>query len=137
MQRESVSYIMTQNVHSVKVGDDIRDVIHVIRKHHIRHLPVKDGNKVVGMISSSDLNRLTFSGLFDDQAEADEAILDMLTIPQIMSAKPRSVHPDQSIKDVAEIFVKEHFHSLPVVENGDLLGIVTTTDVIKYLLQQF
>jgi len=137
MQRESVSYIMTLNVHSVDVGDNLREAIHLVKKHNIRHLPVLENGHVVGMISTSDLNRLTFSSLFESQNEADEAVLDMLTIPQVMSGNPTSVNPDASIQKVAEIFAKEHFHSLPVVENGDLLGIVTTTDVIRYLLKQY
>jgi CBS domain-containing protein len=128
---------MTLNVHSVDVGDNLRDAIHLVKKHNIRHLPVLENGHVVGMISTSDLNRLTFSSLFESQNEADEAVLDMLTIPQVMSGNPTSVNPDASIQKVAEIFAKEHFHSLPVVENGDLLGIVTTTDVIRYLLKQY
>jgi CBS domain-containing protein len=75
--------------------------------------------------------------LFDGQDGADEAILDMLTISQIMTSKPKTVSSETIIKDLAEIFVKEEFHALPVVDNGQLKGIVTTTDVIKYLLEQY
>jgi CBS domain-containing protein len=54
-----------------------------------------------------------------------------------MTSKPKVVSISDSVKDVAEIFAKEEFHALPVVEGEELKGIVTTTDVIKYLLDQY
>jgi CBS domain-containing protein len=57
-----------------------------------------------------------------------------------MSHKPRVVKDADTIKSVAEILSKEEFHALPVVQEQDesqLAGIVTTTDVIKYLLEQY
>jgi len=64
----------------------------------------------------------------------------MLTISQVMSHKPRVVKADESIRHVAEILAVEEFHALPVVDPEDelkLIGIVTTTDVIRYLLEQY
>ena len=91
----------------------------------------------MGIISRTDINRLTFGALFEGQEGADEAILDMLTISQVMTSKPKTVSSDSIIRDLAEIFVKEDFHALPVVDNGELKGIVTTTDVVKYFLEQY
>ena len=95
------------------------------------------GKEVVGIISRTDINRLTFGALFHGQDGADEAILDMLTVSQVMTSKPKTVSSDTIIRDLAEIFVKEDFHALPVVDNGELKGIVTTTDVVKYFLEQY
>jgi CBS domain-containing protein len=89
------------------------------------------------MISRTDINRLTFGALFENQEGADEAILEILSITQVMTSKPKVVSISDSVKDVAEIFAKEEFHALPVVEGEELKGIVTTTDVIKYLLDQY
>ena len=128
---------MTKNVATVQVSDDLHDVIDLVKKNHIRHVPVLEGHDVVGIISSTDINRLTFSSLFENQEGADEAILEMLTISQVMTQKPRTVEAALSIKEVAEILASEEYHALPVIENGQLAGIVTTTDVIKYLLEQY
>lgn len=136
-KREPVSHIMTSNLHSVKEEDTLSDVVGVFRKYKIRHLPVTKGGVISGIISSTDINRLTFGGLFENQDGADEAVLEMLRVPQVMTSKIRAVAPDTSIKQVAEIFAKEHFHALPVVDGDQLKGIVTTTDVIKYLLEQY
>lgn len=128
---------MTKNVATVQVSDDLHDVIDLVKKNHIRHVPVLEGHDVVGIISSTDINRLTFSSLFENQEGADEAILEMLSISQVMTQKPRTVEASLSIRDVAEILASEEYHALPVIENGQLVGIVTTTDVIKYLLEQY
>lgn len=136
-KREPVKDIMTSNVFTVQENEKLARVIELFRKHKIRHLPVLSGKKISGMISRTDINRLTFGALFDNQEGADEAILEILSIPQVMTSKPKVVAITDSVKDVAEIFANEEFHALPVVEGEELKGIVTTTDVIKYLLQQY
>jgi predicted transcriptional regulator len=136
-RRESISHIMTKNVATVQVSDDLHDVIDLVKRNHIRHIPVLEGHDVVGIISSTDINRLTFSSLFENQEGADEAILEMLNSSQVMTQKPRTVDAALSIRDVAEILASEEYHALPVVENSQLVGIVTTTDVIKYMLEQY
>ncbi len=136
-KREPVSHIMTKDVITVKENDKLSEVAAIFRKKGIRHLPVKKGGKIIGMISRNDINRLTFGALFDNQEGADEAVLQMLTIPQVMTADLRTVSSDTPVREVAEIFSTAEYHSLPVVDDGELRGIVTTTDVIKYMLDQF
>lgn len=128
---------MTKTVVTANEKDDLKTVVEKLRKNTIRHIPIVKGKEVVGIISRTDINRLTFGALFEGQEGADEAILDMLNISQIMTSKPRTVSSDMVIKDLAEIFAKEDFHALPVVDHDELKGIVTTTDVIKYLLEQY
>jgi CBS domain-containing protein len=137
-RREPISHIMTASVLTVNSTDDLHDVIDLLNKNKIRHVPVVDGDTVIGMISRTDVNRLTFSSLFEGQEGADEAVLSMLSIRQVMTAKPRVVDMDQTIREVAEIFSEEEFHALPVVDaDRKLVGIVTTTDLIKYMLEQY
>jgi len=134
-----VSTIMTKDVLTVQLDDALADVHELVRKHHIRHVPVLHGKQLVGIISRTDLNRLTFSSLFAGEGDTDEAVFEMLNISQVMSHKPRVVKETDSIKQVAEILSKEEFHALPVVAKNDeskLVGIVTTTDVIKYMLEE-
>lgn len=136
-KNEAVSYIMTKDVISVDENNKLAEVVRIFKKKNIRHLPVKNGKKITGMISRNDINRLTFGAIFDNQEQIDDAILDLLTIPQVMAANVHSVSSDTSIKEVAEIFSSAEYHSLPVVDDGELKGIVTTTDVIKYMLEQY
>lgn len=136
-KREPISHIMTKSVITVNQNDDLKKVVEKLKSNSIRHIPVVNGKEVVGIISRTDINRLTFGALFEGQEGADEAILDMLTISQVMTCKPKTVTPDVIIRDLAAIFVKEEFHALPVVDHGELKGIVTTTDVLRYFLEQY
>jgi CBS domain-containing protein len=136
-KREPVKNIMTSHVLTVKEEDQLKDVVALFKKHSFRHLPVLKGQTISGIISSTDINRLTFVTLFENQEGADEAILEMLTVPQVMTSKPEVIDAETSIKEVAEIFASKGFHALPVVEGKELKGIVTTTDIIKYMLDQY
>jgi CBS domain-containing protein len=136
-KRQPIKEIMTKEVFSVQENEKLSTVVEMFRKHKIRHIPVLEGKKITGIISRTDINRLTFGALFENQEGADEAILEILSISQVMTSKPKVVSEDDSIKDVAEIFVNEEFHALPVVDGHELKGIVTTTDVIRYLLDQY
>jgi CBS domain-containing protein len=136
-KREPISNIMTGKVFTVQQNESLNKVVELFRRHKIRHVPVLNGEKIAGIISRTDINRLTFGALFENQEGADEAVLEILNIPQVMTAKPKVVTVNDSIKDVAEIFANEEFHALPVVDGEELKGIVTTTDVIRYMLDQY
>jgi CBS domain-containing protein len=139
-KKEPVSTIMTRTIHVVRIDDKLTDALEKIRKYGIRHIPVVHGKQLVGIISKTDLNRLTFSSMFAGEEDADDAVFDMLTISQVMSHKPRVVKASDTIYEVAKILSKEEFHALPVVDDKDetlLIGIVTTTDVIQYMMEQY
>ncbi len=136
-KRTHVSQIMTTEMITVSINEDLRKVKELMKKNHIRHLPVVSGQELLGIISQTDLMRLSFGNLFDGQEQADEAIFDMLKIEQVMVKHPKTIGAEDTIKEVAEYLTTVEFHALPVVEGKNLVGIVTTTDVIKYLLEQY
>lgn len=136
--KETISTLMTESVVTTTENSNIYDVINLIQKNHIRHVPViNEEQKVVGIISSTDLNRLTFGNLFEGQDTSDEPILNMLTISQVMTSHPKTVNASDTIKEVAEVFSTADYHSMPVIENDKIVGIITTTDLIKHLLNQY
>lgn len=135
-KREPVSHIMTKNVHSVLDTTDLRTVINIFKTEKINHLPILRGNEIIGIISSSDINRLFINDLYDNQEGGVEAIIDSLTLAHLMTHNPVIVETTDSIKEIAEVFANANFHALPVVEGATLKGIVTTKDVIRYFLDQ-
>lgn len=130
-----VSEIMTDNVIAVEVTAGIRYTEQLFRQKKIRHLPVVKNGELTGIISLTDLQRLSFADNFGGETDVDSAIYNMLTLEQIMMNKPVTVQVTQSVKDVAEILSTHEFHALPVLDEAQLVGIVTTTDLIKYLLE--
>ncbi len=137
-QKVPVSSIMTNNVVKINVTDDLTKAERLFKKHHIRHIPVVNDNTIVGMLSYTDLLRISFVDAVDDEAEVvDVTVYNMFTVEQVMAKKLITVSPDTTIKEVAEILASKEFHALPVVAGKLLVGIVTTTDLIKYLIQQY
>ena len=90
------------------------------------------------MLSYTDLLRLSFADVTDEgDMPADVMLYNAFTIGHVMKQNVVTVSSSSSIKEVATILATQEFHALPVVDNNSLVGIVTTTDLIKYLLKQF
>jgi len=137
-KREPVSHIMTKNVHSISLEQgNLAEAKKMMNENHIRHLPVVSGQKLVGMLSLTDILRVSYGANYN-QEEVDNAIFHSFSLEQVMKAEPRSVTPNTPIKEVAEELAVEEFHALPVVDqSGILKGIVTTTDLVKFLAEQY
>ena len=133
-----VSTIMTKNVVKLNLSDDLTKAEMLFKKHHIRHIPVVNGNVIIGMLSYTDLLRISFADAIDDEDnDVDTTVYNMFTVEQVMAKKLVSITPDTTIKEAAEILAKKEFHALPVCEGELLVGIVTTTDLIRYLIEQY
>jgi len=132
----AVSEIMTRDVYTIEMEGALSEAQRIMTDHHLRHIPVVKDRKLVGILSLTDIQRLSFSNTFGDgELDADDAIYGMLNIAQVMRTHPNTVELSTSIREVATILTKEEYHALPVVSRDDLVGIVTTTDVIKHLLK--
>ncbi|MBL7887586.1 MAG: CBS domain-containing protein [Flavobacterium sp.] len=137
-QNVPVSSIMTKNVIKLNLSDDLTKAESLFKKHHIRHIPVVNGNVIVGMLSYTDLLRISFADAIDeDEDVVDVTVYNMFSVEQVMARNLVKVGPDDTIKKVAEILASKEFHALPVVQGDLLVGIVTTTDLINYLLEQY
>ena len=137
-RREPVSKIMTTDLITINHTNSLLDAEKLFEKHKIRHIPVVNNKKIIGILSLTDLLRISFFDNYgEDDSQLDTAVYNMLSIEQVMVKDPVHISPSLTVKEVAEILAKKEFHALPVVENGDLVGIVTTTDLLNYLLEQY
>ena len=137
-KRTPISAIMTKKVITLNSTDDLDTAERLFKRNNIRHIPVVSGKKVIGMLSLTDLLRISFAdGVGDDEESVETIVYNMFTIEQVMAKNLISVSSSTTIKEVAEILAQKEFHAIPVIDNGELTGIVTTTDLIKYLIQQF
>lgn len=73
----------------------------------------------------------------EEEQDVDTVVYNMFTIEQVMAKNLVSVTSNSTIKEVAEILSKKEFHALPIVDDNKLVGIVTTTDLINFLIEQF
>ncbi len=130
-----VSKLMTKKV--VVAGQENRfsQVRQLFAKFNVHHLPVTDReDHVIGIISSHDVMK-AFQKISEKGKALDDSQLDAeIKITDIMTKNPDTVAPDVSIYEAATMFATNGYHALPVVEENKLKGIITSNDLIKYVL---
>jgi CBS domain-containing protein len=135
-KRTPISKIMTEDIITVNKTQSIKEVSDIIKDKNIRHVPVVSSEKIIGMLSKVDLQKISFVNTVDSD-DLTTALYDGLNIEQVMTKDVKVVQKSDTIYEVASILSKNEFHSLPVIEQDKLVGIVTTTDLIKYLVDQY
>lgn len=128
--------IMTSQVISVNSEESLDSAEQLMKKNHIRHLPITKDGKLTGMLSLTDLQRLSFADSFSEMDQnRDSAIYEMFTISQVMTHHPIFVDINDGMVKALHILSEKEFHALPIVDGDTLVGIITTTDIIKYFLK--
>ena len=133
----SIKEIMTSDVICVAPSDNMTVVDEILKKNNIHHIPVVDSDeKVVGLISSTDYNKLlnTFTFFTNDKSEAyNEAIMRSLLVEDVMTKNVATLQSDATVMVAAGIFNENLFHAIPVIDlEGKLEGIITTFDLLNY-----
>jgi acetoin utilization protein AcuB len=125
---KSIRHIMTTNVVSVRPDDSVMKVEELFQNIPIHHILVTEQKKLVGIVSKMDLLNLYRKELKEDR------ILDrsQIYVQNIMTSNPVTIDCDDTIGLAADIFLANTFHSLPVLDGSELIGIITNHDLIKY-----
>jgi len=136
-RNERISKIMTPAPITVQLGQKLSDVQKKMSEGGFHHVPVVDGDKLVGILSSTDLLRVSYEHGADPRQVG--AVLDhTISIKELMQSELVTLEETQTVRDAVGHFSKGAFHSLPVVNAaGGLAGMVTTTDVMQYMLEQY
>jgi acetoin utilization protein AcuB len=126
---------MTRNPITVDPEATFPQALNVLRKNHIRHLPVMKGNKLVGIIVEKDLlsnqpSQATTLSVFEIYS-----LLEKLLVRQMMSRPVITVEGNCPIEEAARIMVERKISCLPVMEDDKLVGIITETDIFKVLVE--
>ena len=136
-QHTPVSTIMSKNIIALTLSDDLERAEVLFNRHKIKHIPVVSGEVIIGMLSYTDLMRISFAESADEENNSvDSVVYNMFTIEQVMVKNVVTVNSETTIKEVAQILADREFHALPVVDDGALVGIVTTTDLLNYFIKQ-
>ncbi len=133
--QHTVAQVMTREPTTVRPDDPVRVAIERMRERQCRRLPVVEGDRVVGIITDRDLRRATNSPLVLRERWYDEFMLDHISVRACMTPNPITVASSTPMVEAAKLMRDRKFGGLPVVDNGQLVGIVTETDLIDYLIK--
>lgn len=127
-----VSDVMTANVATLSVGEHLDLAEDIMRVGRIRHMPVVDGKKLVGMLSGRDVLAASLSRSMDFEPTHRRAFLRAVNVEEVMSRSLVTVMPDTPLVATAERMCEQKIGCLPVVdERQELVGIVTETDLVR------
>jgi acetoin utilization protein AcuB len=122
---------MTQELVTVVPETTAAEALALCRTNRIRHLPVLEGGRLVGLISDRDLRAATPA--LGDPARAEA--LDRVRVADEMARDVITAHPEDPIEDAAMAMYERKFGCLPVVDGGELVGMVTSSDVMRALVR--
>src|ERR671919_2968978 len=121
---------MTRDIVTLAPDETVGTALALCRERRIRHLPVLSEGRLVGIVSDRDLRSATPA--FGDQERA--AALREILVEDVMATDVVSVLPDDPIEQAANTMRERRIGSLPVVESGELVGIITSSDVMSALV---
>jgi acetoin utilization protein AcuB len=106
----------------------------ILKEKHIRHLPVVDGKKLIGLVTNMDIRKAEASPATSLEIRELHYLLDKITVAEIMTRNVITIAPDISIEEATTLLHDNSIGCLPVVEDGNLVGILTENDVMKILI---
>lgn len=124
-----VKHWMTPRVISASPGEGVRRAWKLLHEHGIRHLPVVEEGRLVGIVTDRDIRQALPS-----RATELLGFLDRVTLREIMMKHIVTVSPHLSIPEAARLLVEGRIGALPVVDGDRLVGILTETDALKAYL---
>ena len=129
---------MVREVKTLEEEDTLRTAISRLRQNRIRQIPVVSGKKVVGILTDRDLRQASMLDILlpnmCPEKEVLEQRLDNIPVKEIMTREVITVSPDDIIEDAAKILRDNKIGGLLVVEQGELVGIITVSDILKAFL---
>lgn len=125
--------LMSRDVTTVRRNDELLIADQVMRLGRIRHMPVLDdhGDGLVGILSQRDLFRSALARAIGYGEHAQQKVLGMLLVKDVMTNDPVTTSPQTPLAEAAGVMLARKIGCLPVVEDGSLVGILTESDFVR------
>ena len=137
-RNDPIKNLMSAAPQSIQRGQRLSKARQILGSNSFHHLPVLEGKKVVGILSSNDMLRLSYDFDAIDERSLDAILDHQYSIDQVMQSDVVSIPIESNVRDAAEILAKGEIHSVVVTnDQNELEGIVTSTDMIRYLTDLF
>ena len=122
---------MSRPVISVSPSTSIAAAMKLIRERNIRRLPVIADGALVGIVSERDLLRAMPSPATILSVWEVPELIERMTVHDVMARPVVVVHPDTPIQEAAQLMVDRKMGGLPVVDDGQVVGMITETDIFR------
>lgn len=133
--KKPVSSLMTTDIITLGPDEKLMKVKDIFTENHIHHIPVLENGQLIGMISKTDyLYFIRPLSVESNEPYLNEIRLKNYTVREAMTKFIITVSPNDTLHFAIDILNDNLFHALPVVEDGDLVGIITTHDILFRLL---
>jgi len=128
-----VGDLMQRDVLRMTAGETLDIAQDVMRLGGVRHIPVVEGETLVGILSQRDLLHAAASSLLQLALERERGWLAKVHVREVMTTRVHTVAPEQPVAEAVALLLEQRVGCLPVVEDGRLVGIVTETDCLRHL----
>jgi len=135
MSKRTVQEIMTTQVETLKRSDSLRTAKDIMERNKIRHFPVVENGKVVGVVSHRDLLGASLSSTLAYRKDKENAFLDNLSLAGVVHEPAITIRRDASIQEAARLMTDEKIGCLPVVDGDGLVGLVSETDILRFVAE--
>lgn len=125
--------IMSTDVTVIDRNDDVLSIENIMNTKHVRHLPVVEEGGVVGMVSQRDIFKAAMSSAMGYGEKAQQGFLHSVRVKAIMVYPVITVSPETTVDAAIELMLQKGIGCLPVVDNGQVVGMLTKTDLLRRL----
>lgn len=132
---KTVREIMNTEVTTLGRNDTLQLVQDIMNLGRVRHFPVLEDGEVVGVMSQRDLYKASLGSVMKYGEKAQREFLDTIAVKEVMKYPPITIAPQASVQEAARLMLKEKIGCLPVLDNGELAGIVTETDMLQLVTE--
>jgi len=129
-----VSDWMSKEVLSVEAFDSIGTARRVMAKHRVNQLPVLDGDKVIGIVTDRDIRDAYPTSMMIHRVKEIDRFADSYTVEAVMTFNVITVQPETPLAHAVTLLRRHRIGSLPVVRKGQLVGIITRSDILEFVL---
>ncbi len=125
--------LMQRDVTTFESHETLDLVDDVMRLGRVRHFPIVEKGRLVGVLSQRDLLAAAASSLLQLEYGTARSWLAKIPIAAVMSTTVHAVGPDRPLRDAVDMMLAEKIGCLPVVEDDQLLGLISETDCLRHL----
>lgn len=135
MSAVSVRDLMTEDPYTLTPDDTVADLLALMDRYHFRHVPVVVEDRVlVGLVSHRDIVRGALGTIEQLPMSNQHELLTKVLVSEVMQKGIEAVEPDTDITEAGELMMDNKFGCLPVCEGGYLVGILTESDFVRYVV---